>query len=204
MLDSFKYHISDLVNSHYEPEGRITSHDVDEILETLNQEMKINIDKEELISHSTEDIVDTITNRVIDAYSAKIKEIPMEIVNEFEKAITLRVIDTNWMDHINTMSHLREGIYLRSYAQEDPLRSYTNEGFELFDNLLNTIDRQATIYLMKAEIRHNVERKEVAKGEAVTDSNKLNKKAPKKVQKIGRNDPCPCGSGKKYKNCCGK
>ena len=166
--------------------------------------MNIDIDKEELVNHSTEDIVDTITNKVIEAYSNKIKEIPKEVVNEFEKAITLRVIDTNWMEHINTMSHLREGIHLRSYAQEDPLRAYTNEGFELFDNLLNTIDKQATIYLMKAEIRHNIERKEVAKGEAVTDKAKLNKNAPKKVQKIGRNEPCPCGSGKKYKQCCGK
>lgn len=116
----------------------------------------------------------------------------------------LQVIDTNWMEHINTMSHLREGIYLRSYAQEDPLRAYTNEGFEMFDSLLNNIDKQATIYLMSAEVRQNVERKEVAKGQAVTDSSKTNKQAPKKTEKIGRNEHCPCGSGKKYKQCCGK
>ena len=108
------------------------------------------------------------------------------------------------MEHINTMSHLREGIHLRSYAQEDPLRAYTNEGFEMFESMLNNIDKQAMIYLMRAEIRQNIERKEVVKGEAVTDQNKVKKAAPKRVQKIGRNDLCPCGSGKKYKQCCGK
>ena len=204
VIEAIKYHISDLVNSHFEPEGRITSNDVDEILETLNQEMKIDVDKEELVSRSTEDVVDILTNKVIDTYEKKIKEVPKEIINEFEKAITLRVIDTNWMEHINTMSHLREGIHLRSYAQEDPLRAYTNEGFELFDALLNTIDTQTVIYLMKAEVRQNVERKEVAKGTAVEDNSKPKKTAPKRVQKIGRNDLCPCGSGKKYKQCHGK
>ena len=204
IIESIKYHISDLVNSHFEPEGRITSDDIHEILETLNQEMNIEIDTEVLENRSTEDIVDTLTNKVIEIYERKIHEIPKEIVNEFEKAISLRVIDTNWMEHINTMSHLREGIHLRSYAQEDPLRAYTNEGFELFDTLLNTIDKQTVIYLMKAEVRQNIERKEVAKGQAVEDNSKPKKATPKRVQKIGRNDLCPCGSGKKYKQCHGK
>lgn len=205
VLESFDYHISELVNSHIEPEGYITDKDVDEILETLKEEMKSDVVKrDELIGKDTNSIIDIIKTKVIDAYELKIKDVPKEIVNEFEKAITLRVIDTNWMEHINTMSHLREGIYLRSYAQEDPLRAYTNEGFEMFDSLLNNIDKQATIYLMSAEVRQNVERKEVAKGQAVTDSSKTNKQAPKKTEKIGRNEHCPCGSGKKYKQCCGK
>ena len=108
------------------------------------------------------------------------------------------------MNHINTMSHLREGIGLRSYAQENPLRAYTNEGFELYDELLNTIDKNITMFLLKSEIRQNIERKQVAKGQAVNDNNKTKKATPKKVEKIGRNSLCPCGSGKKYKNCCGK
>jgi len=107
------------------------------------------------------------------------------------------------MENINTMSHLREGINLRSYAQEDPLRAYTKEGFELLENLLITIDKEITVLLLKAEIRQNIERKQVIKGEAVEDPSKI-KKEPKKVVKVGRNDPCPCGSGKKYKQCCGK
>ena len=108
------------------------------------------------------------------------------------------------MEHINTMALLREGIHLRGYAQENPLRAYTNEGYELFEDLLDLIDKETTMYLVRAEIRQNVERKQVAKGEAVTDSTKVKKAKPKTVKKIGRNEACPCGSGKKYKQCCGK
>ena len=106
------------------------------------------------------------------------------------------------MDHINTMAHLEEGIGLRGYAQENPIRAYTQEGFELFDNMLDTIDKEVTTYLLKAEIRQNTERKEVVKGHAVDGKESASK--PKKVEKVGRNDKCPCGSGKKYKQCCGK
>ena len=102
------------------------------------------------------------------------------------------------------MAHLREGIYLRGYAQENPLRAYKTEGFDLYENLLSNIDKETTMFLVKAEIRQNIERKQVAKGEAVNDNNKTKKSSPKQVNKIGRNEPCPCGSGKKYKNCCGK
>ena len=115
----------------------------------------------------------------------------------------LRVIDTRWTNHISTMSNLREGIGLRGYS-ENPLRAYTVEGYELYENLLDAIDQEVTLFLLNAEIRQNIERKQVIKGEAVNDSTKLKKAAPKRTSKIGRNDPCPCGSGKKYKQCCGK
>ena len=151
-----------------------------------------------------QEIVDFLISKVIEEYEHKIKELPVEIINDFEKAVALRVIDTHWMDHINTMSHLREGIGLRGYAQENPLRAYTLEGFELFDELLNVIDRDTTLFLLKAEIRQNTERKQVAKGTAVTDKSKENNTPTKKAIKVGRNQMCPCGSGKKYKNCCGR
>ena len=107
------------------------------------------------------------------------------------------------MEQINVMSHLREGIYLRQYGQDDPLRAYTTEGYGLFDDMLQKIDRDITVFLLKAEIRQNIERKQVAKNQQTNDV-KDTKKKPKKVKKVGRNDPCPCGSGKKYKQCCGK
>ena len=128
-------------------------------------------------------------------------------MDDFEKAIALRVIDTHWMENINTMSHLREGIGLRGYAQENPLQAYTMEGFEMFDRMLANIDKDITTYLSKSEVRQNLERKEVVKSNTIrtneTDSSK-SKREPKRTEKIGRNDPCPCGSGKKYKQCCGK
>ena len=162
------------------------------------------MNKEAIENMDTDEIISYIYARVVAEYEEKMNQIPEEVRNEFEKAITLRVIDIHWMDHINTMSHLREGIYLRSYAQVDPLQAYTKEGYQLFDDMTYTIDRETTIYLLRAEIRQNIERKQVAKGEAVDDSTKEKKKTPKRTKKIGRNDPCPCGSGKKYKNCCGK
>ena len=129
---------------------------------------------------------------------------PSELVDEFEKAISLRLIDNYWMEHISTMSHLREGIHLRGYAQENPLQAYTLEGFELFDAMINRINKDTSIYLLKSEIRQNIERKEIVKNKLTNDGKDKVSKAPKKSEKIGRNDPCPCGSGKKYKNCCGK
>ena len=134
---------------------------------------------------------------------SKLKEVPIEIVNEFEKAISLRVIDHNWMEHISTMSHLREGVGLRGYANVNPLQAYTSEGYELFDNMLNKINSEISIYLLKSEIRQNTERKEVVK-KVITNDGKETVKKSKKSSKVGRNDPCPCGSGKKYKQCCGK
>ena len=109
------------------------------------------------------------------------------------------------MEQINTMSHLREGIHLRGYAQEDPLRAYTMEGFDLFDSMLQKIDKDVSIFLLKAEIRQNIERKPQEKKLLTNDNDDTPvKKRPVRKQKIGRNDPCPCGSGKKYKQCCGK
>ena len=101
------------------------------------------------------------------------------------------------------MEHLRDGIGLRGYGQVNPVQAYTMEGFELFDEFMNRIDQNVAILLLKAEVRQNTERKQTLEGHANDGKEKV-KKAPKRVNKIGRNDPCPCGSGKKYKQCCGK
>ena len=205
VLSTIKNFVEDLVNSHIQPEGYLTGKDLNEILEMVNSNLlKESLTLDDIENMNEKELSEFIYNKVLDEYEAKIKDLPIEIVNDFEKAVSLRVIDTHWMDHINTMAHLREGIGFRGYAQENPLRAYTLEGFELFDNLLETIDKNITMFLLKAEIRQNTERKEVAKGQAVTDSTKEKKSTPKKVKKVGRNDLCPCGSGKKYKHCCGK
>ena len=205
VLETFKNFITDLVNSHIMPEGYLTENDLNEILEFTNEHLlKRKLDLIDIKDRTEDELIEYLYERVLKEYDEKLSEIPEEVANEFEKAISLRVIDTHWMNHINTMSHLREGIGLRSYAQENPLRAYTNEGFELYDELLNTIDQETTMFLLKSEIRQNIERKQVVKGKAVTDNNKTKKATPKRVNKIGRNDPCPCDSGKKYKQCCGK
>ena len=204
VTDMIKGYVSALVESHIEPEGYLTIDDLSEILETINQVLKHNITIEELGEQKAENVISSLTEIVLGEYNSKLEDVPSEIVSEFEKAISLRVMDTYWMDHINTMSILKEGIHLRGYAQENPLRAYTTEGYELFEDLLDTIDRETTTFLLKAEVRQNAERKEVAKGKAADDESKTAKKTPKKVEKIGRNEACPCGSGRKYKQCCGK
>lgn len=204
ILNNFYNYVSELTESHILPEGYLTDTDKSEILESVNEMLKNDIKLADIKAIDDKDITDYIYNRLVLEYEEKIKEVNEELKDEFEKAISLRVIDMYWMEHINTMSHLREGIHLRGYAQEDPLRAYTTEGYELFDDLQYTMDREITNYLLRAEIRQNTERQQVAKGEAVTDQTKVKKQSPKKVNKIGRNDPCHCGSGLKYKNCHGK
>ncbi len=205
VLSSFRHHVEDLVNSHLAPEGMLTDADLTEIVDFANENLlRKDIKKKDIEGITPEEVIDKISKQVISEYEEKIKDIPQEISEEFEKVITLQVVDNYWMEHINTMSHLREGIHLRGYAQEDPLRAYTMEGFELFDSMLQKIDKDITIFLLKAEIRHNVERKAVSKKQITNESDDTAKRTPKKSKKIGRNDPCPCGSGKKYKQCCGK
>lgn len=204
VLETIHNYLAELVESHIMPEGYLTEKDLTEIIETTNELTKKKLEKMDVENRTPEEVIAYLYDIVIKEYEEKLGIIPEELAHEFEKAISLRVIDTHWMEHINTMSNLREGIHLRGYGQENPLRAYTTEGYELFEQLLNTIDKETTMYLIKAEIRQNVERKQVVKGEAVEDNNKTKKAQPKRVNKIGRNDLCPCGSGKKYKNCCGK
>ena len=205
VLSTFRHHIEDLVNSHIAPEGYLTEHDFDEIVNFANENLlKKDIKVSDINNLTPEEVIDKLSKTVIEEYEDKIKEIPPEITNEFEKVVTLQVLDNYWMEHINTMSHLREGIHLRGYAQEDPLRAYTMEGFDLFDAMLQKIDKDVSIFLLKAEVRQNIERKAPTKKQITNEKEEGVKKTPKKSQKIGRNDPCPCGSGKKYKQCCGK
>ncbi len=205
ILNNFMDYIEELVMSHLIETNELTELDLSEILETVNTKLlKKPISIEEIKDKKEDDIIDYLSHKIINEYENKIKSVPEEIRNEFEKAIALRVIDTYWMEHINTMSHLKEGIHLRQYAQEDPLQAYTKEGYDLFDNLLNTIDREITLYLLNSEIRQNIERKKVVETEIANDGEKPLKRKPKKTKKIGRNELCSCGSGKKYKHCCGK
>ena len=205
VLKTFYDHIEAFVKDHTNENGELTGLDVSEILESTNQNLlKNKLEIKNLDDLDADSLTNTIYETVTEEYEERMKDIPEEVRNEFEKAISLRVIDTHWMEHINEMSILREGIHLRGYGQENPLRAYTAEGYEKFDDLLDTIDTDITRFLLHAEIRQNTERKQVIKGTAVEDNNKIKKQSPKRVKKIGRNEMCPCGSGKKYKQCCGK
>ena len=160
--------------------------------------------EKDLENKSIDEVQNTIYDIVVKDYNEKLKDVPKEIQDDFEKAITLRVLDKNWMNQLDNMEQLKEGIGLRGYAQTNPLQAYALEGFQMFDNMLKETNREITTYLLKAEVRQNLERHE-NKNIKTNDSSEGTKKTPKKVEnKIGRNDPCPCGSGKKYKNCHGR
>ena len=205
VLNGFKENVTNLVMSHLIETKKLTDKDYEEILEYANENLlkKYRIALSEIKDKEENEVIDFIYEKLIKDYEEKLKDIPEEVTNEFEKAISLRVIDSNWMDHISTMSHLREGVGLRGYANENPLQAYTMEGYQLFDAMLNKINGEISTYLLKSEIKQNIERKEVAK-KIITNDGKETIKTTKKSDKIGRNDPCPCGSGRKYKQCCGK
>ena len=203
VIETFKNVISDVCKGHLEPEGYLTEADKDDITEYVNNNyLKRNnlkfVDIKDLNDEETEKF---IIDLVIRDYEDKIKDVPVS--DDFEKAISLRVIDSNWVDHMSAMEHLKEGIGLRGYGQVNPVQAYTMEGFELFEDLLTRIDNQTATFLLNAEIRQNVTRKQTLEGKA-NDGKEKEKAKPKRVNKVGRNDPCPCGSGKKYKQCCGR
>ena len=205
VLDTIHSYISYLVDTHY-VDNKVSGEALKDLVDIVNQNLlKQDITEEEISSKTSDEAIEFIFNKAQDEYEGKLKEIPEEVRNEFEKAISLNVIDKYWTDNINSLSHLREAVMMRGYGGQDPLRAYTVEGLEMYENMLDKIDKDTSIYLMKAEIRQNIERKEVVKKQITNDSDTSTAKQPKvNKNKVGRNDPCPCGSGKKYKNCCGK
>ena len=205
VLDTIHSYISYLVDTHY-VDDKVSGEALKDLVDVVNQNLlKQDITEEEIGSKTSDEAIEFIFNKAQDEYEGKLKEIPEEVRNEFEKAISLNVIDKYWTDNINSLSHLREAVMMRGYGGQDPLRAYTVEGLEMYENMLDKIDKDTSIYLMKAEIRQNIERKEVVKKQITNDSDTTTTKQPKvNKNKVGRNDPCPCGSGKKYKQCCGK
>lgn len=182
--------------------------DFQSILDYVNgnllQEGDLTID--DLRGKDREAMVDTIYAKVQEHYDMKEDQLGEEQMREFEKVIVLRAVDSKWMDHIDMMDQLRQGIHLRAYGQVNPLREYQQEGFAMFEIMVESIEEDVAKYIMKAEIRNNLQREEVAKGQAVNpkeDGEKVKKKPVVRKAQIGRNDLCPCGSGKKYKNCHG-
>ncbi|MDD2505190.1 MAG: preprotein translocase subunit SecA [Bacilli bacterium] len=202
---TFNDFVANYIDNHISQSGELSNQDYKNITDYFNN----NILKQNKLSLSNieklkeDDLINHIYEKVIDDYETKLKDIPQEISNDFEKFIALRVIDEAWVNHISSMEHLREGIGLRGYAQTNPLQAYAMEGYEIFEQMLDTIDSNITNFLMKVEINQNIkpQKKESIK---TNDGKETLKMTPKKSTKIGRNDSCPCGSGKKYKQCCGK
>ncbi|WP_337018120.1 SEC-C metal-binding domain-containing protein, partial [Oceanobacillus massiliensis] len=166
------------------------------------------ISEADLKGKEAEEISDFLMDKVRTRYDRKESELAPEQFREFEKVILLRTVDSKWMDHIDQMDQLRQGIHLRAYGQNDPLREYQMEGYAMFEEMVASMEDEVAKYIMKAQIRDNLQRQEVVKNTQAVAGNQDEKKKTRKPivkkQDVGRNDPCPCGSGKKYKNCHGK
>ena len=212
IMDMIKNSITDTVNT-YIPNNDIHDNwNVDGLRNhflgyiTTEDDLKFN-DINELASTEKEDIIGTLISKALNIYEEKTKIFGEETMREIERVILLKNVDRYWMDHIDNMDELKKGIYLRSYGQHDPVVEYRVEGFDMFDEMVAAIREDTVRMLLTVQIRSDadVKREQVAKPTIAIhgDSDKSIKKAPVRVNKVGRNDPCPCGSGKKYKKCCG-
>ncbi len=161
-----------------------------------------------LANESREHIIELLTKKALDLYAKKDEEYGAERMREVERVVLLRNVDTKWMDHIDNMDELKKGISLRSYGQKDPVVEYRMEGYDMFDGMVAAIREDTVRMLLTVRIRteEEVKREQVMKPSVAIhgDSDRTVKKQPVKVQKVGRNDPCPCGSGLKYKKCHGR
>ncbi len=158
-----------------------------------------------LIKDNPEATLDTLQAAMEENFEAKRKKTGDEKFNEFLKAVTLRVVDTFWVKHIDQMSELRQSIGLRSYGQQNPLREYQEIGYQMFEDMIASIEESVTRYILRAQIQDNLRRVQVAKPTKTSSGKEeTEKKQPIRKKKVGRNEPCPCGSGKKYKHCHGR
>ena len=174
----------------------------------------VQLDPAEIATASAEQLIETFTAKAMETYAAKEAEIARARENsdgvpdmrELERVIMLRVVDEYWMDHIDAMQDLRQGIRLQAYAQSNPVDAYKRESLHMFEEMVAAIREETVRRLYSVQIKTNqeVKRERVASNITEGHGDGTVKKQPRKVQKVGRNDPCPCGSGKKYKKCCGR
>ena len=162
---------------------------------------------EELQQYDAQGLIDLLRERATDVYTRKEQELGEPLMRELERVMMLRVVDEYWMDNIDAMQELRQGIGLRAYGQNDPVVEYKREGYEMFERMIAAIQEETLrrIFLARVQVGGQVKRERVAKvtGESAGADGTVKKQPVKKGKKVGRNDPCPCGSGKKYKKCCG-
>ncbi len=206
LLGMVKRTIDRMVDSHTQLDQKEWNYEgiVDFASSTLVHEDSISVDQ--LKGKTAQEIKDDLYSRAKAIFDTKSEQLnsPEQLL-EFEKVVILRVVDSKWTDHIDAMDQLRQSIGLRAYGQNNPLVEYQTEGYSMFEAMVGAIEYEVTRLFMKAEIRQNVQREQVAQGEAeVEQEETVEPQKPVHVQKVGRNDPCPCGSGKKYKNCHGK
>ena len=201
--------ISDSVNSHLSGEVQDIEAEIKTLLQYLEEICLPHgvITVEELADLSNEQIKSKLTEIVMNIYKGKELEFGEEQLREIERVVLLRVVDQKWMDHIDNMDHLKQGMGLRAYKQQDPIQAYQMEGSAMFEEMIEGIKVETVKFLFHVRVERPVEREKVAEETSAShgsDDKSLKKEPVRNDNKVGRNDLCPCGSGKKYKNCCGR
>jgi preprotein translocase subunit SecA len=209
MKDQIQTMISDLINTVVDAHLSGLEENIEEDLEHLIEYLediflpKDAVSVEEFKMMSNDEIKDKLLNIATELYSKKESGFGSEQLREIERVILLRVVDTKWMDHIDNMDHLKRGMGLRAYRQQDPVQAYQFEGSDMFEEMINNIKVETIKYLYHVEVQRAPERERVVR-ETATNYEAEKETARRAHEKVGRNDLCPCGSGKKYKNCHGK
>jgi preprotein translocase subunit SecA len=200
--------VSRSVSNHCPAEAVPEDWDLDGLLAYLHTNClpEGRVTRDDLWGKEPDDMVEFIMEKINAYYDEREQQIGPETMREFEKVVVLRAVDSKWMDHIDAMDQLRQGIHLRAYGGNDPLREYQFEGHNMFQEMIARVEEEVTLYIMKAHVERNVQREAVAEGQAVDSKAEESAKRPvrRKANEVGRNDPCPCGSGKKYKMCHGR
>lgn len=200
--------IESAVNSHITGQEETFNEELKALIGYMDDLLGIHgqIKVEDLEKLSNDEIVEKFENIAFDIYKKKEDDFTSEHMREVERVVLLKVVDTKWMDHIDNMDHLKQGIGLRAYKQQDPVQAYQFEGSNMFDEMINNIKVDTVRMLMHVQSEKTPERERVAKETTTNyESGAGARREPvRKEKKVGRNDLCPCGSGKKYKNCCGR
>ena len=201
--------ISDAVNSHLSGDVQDIEAEIKTLLQYLEEICLPHgiVTVQELADLSNEQIKDKLTETVMNIYKGKELEFGEEQLREIERVVLLRVVDQKWMAHIDNMDHLKQGMGLRAYKQQDPIQAYQMEGRAMFEEMIEGIKLETVKFLFHVRVERPVEREKVAEETSAShgeDDKSLKKEPVRNDHKFGRNDLCPCGSGKKYKNCCGR
>lgn len=201
--------ISDAVNSHLSGDVQDIEAEIKTLLQYLEEICLPHgiVTVQELADLSNEQIKDKLTETVMNIYKGKELEFGEEQLREIERVVLLRVVDQKWMAHIDNMDHLKQGMGLRAYKQQDPIQAYQMEGSAMFEEMIEGIKLETVKFLFHVRVERPVEREKVAEETSAShgeDDKSLKKEPVRNDHKFGRNDLCPCGSEKKYKNCCGR
>jgi preprotein translocase subunit SecA len=227
VLEMLESRVVNACEEHYAPSDKDAAPDPAGMCSWVRQRFGLEITPGEAGDLSLEEAEEFFVERVTAAYEQRETDMAPEAMRELEKFVLLQVIDSKWKDHLHAMDQLRSGIGLRSYAQKDPLVEYKHEGYALFDEMMNSIDEEVTSLIFRLRIARTAEEELAESGvwrvanvvleefsamdeqraaaEAASHAGEGKVKTIRREKpKVGRNDPCPCGSGKKYKHCCGR